>query len=294
MASHLSQTGVDFDQAKAHLDRAFNEALFMHYHWPTLADRLTPLAQFCAGVAYLADILPPEMIREAKANLVPPDASAIEKGVEADEAYRRMAQTYDQPGNPLIAVEQPHMLELIASLEGKTVADVCCVTGRYSRYALSKNASVVHGVDFSPAMLGVAAEYARREPRLVFAQAAVDSIPLASGRYDMAICALALEHVPSVVNPIAEMARLLKPGGTLILSDYHPTLMMLGTRSGTRNYVHRVQDYFAAMTASGLCVTDLREPVVGELPAEFRVRMAHFVRTYAHIPFVLILKATRN
>jgi SAM-dependent methyltransferase len=75
--------------------------------------------------------------------------------------YRFWAETYDQPGNPLIEVEQPVAREILGRLVPGSALDAACGTGRHAEY-LTGVGHRVTGVDSSPDML---ARARRRVPQ---------------------------------------------------------------------------------------------------------------------------------
>jgi ubiquinone/menaquinone biosynthesis C-methylase UbiE len=96
-----------------------------------------------------------------------------------------------------------------------TLVDVGCGTGRYLRQLADQfNHSI--GVDVSERMLAIASQYASGR-RLLRAEAT--SLPLPSSSADLVLSTRVLSHVRRPEQAIAEMARVLRPGGLLILSD---------------------------------------------------------------------------
>ena len=83
----------------------------------------------------------------------------------------------------------------------------------------------VVGIDPSEAMLGRAR--AKGLPA-TFEVGAFDGLPVASDSVDLATCALALTHVPDLGPAIAEIARVVRPGGRVVLSDVHPIAVATG------------------------------------------------------------------
>ncbi len=55
------------------------------------------------------------------------------------------------------------------------------------------------------------------------------SLPVPDDAVDLVTNALALTHVPDLMPAYAEFARVLRPGGDLIISDVHPELVLLGS-----------------------------------------------------------------
>jgi malonyl-CoA O-methyltransferase len=284
----------DLDRIRFLVNNAFCIALYVRHHWASLPDRLYYLALLGNHLDVLNLTLPPELVQEIKNTVDPLEGLSVPKEVEVLEAYQNWASTYDQGFNPVIFVEEPHVQQLLGNLKGKYVADIGCGTGRHSRYAIQQGAAVVHGVDFSNAMLKVAQGHAAHLDNMFVAQGKIEALPLASGAYDVAVCALALEHVADFSSAIHELARLLKPGGTLVISDYHPTLIMIGHRSGLRNYVHYFQDYVTLLIEAGLHITAVREPKVSDLPESFPRLNTSFAKLLAHMPFVIIFQAQKQ
>jgi ubiquinone/menaquinone biosynthesis C-methylase UbiE len=81
--------------------------------------------------------------------------------------------------------------------------------------------AVVTGVDISPEMLAQASDRARRLGRPVdLSIADAQALPFEAETFDSVVCALALCSIPDPAKAIAEMKRVLVPGGHLILIDH--------------------------------------------------------------------------
>jgi SAM-dependent methyltransferase len=61
----------------------------------------------------------------------------------------------------------------------------------------------------------------QRVPDGEFHVAELDRLPLPDDSADVIVCALALVHVPRLQPVLAEFARVLRPGGDLVISDVH-------------------------------------------------------------------------
>ncbi len=101
---------------------------------------------------------------------------------------------------------------------GAIVADVGTGTG-FVAAGLAPLAAKVYGFDFSPAMLDVARRNLALFPNVELRQASGDRLPLPGGTLDGVFANMYLHHAPQPPQAIREMARLLKPGGVLCLTD---------------------------------------------------------------------------
>jgi ubiquinone/menaquinone biosynthesis C-methylase UbiE len=105
--------------------------------------------------------------------------------------------------------------------EGWTVGDLGCGTGQVSA-SLAPFVRRVVAVDDSPAMLAAARERLRGTENVEVRRGEVESLPIADGELDAAVLFLVLHFVPEPARSLAEVARVLKPGGRLLLVDMTP------------------------------------------------------------------------
>jgi ubiquinone/menaquinone biosynthesis C-methylase UbiE len=205
------------------------------------------------------------------ATLAPSDDRLVKVigGTERDVSagYERWAPLYDAPGNPLIAHEEPAVHEMLAAWPvPQRVLDAACGTGRHTVHLAALGHDVT-GVDASPAML---AEAAAKSSALTLVEARIDALPFATGEFDAAVCALLFDHLPRIDHAIGELARVVRPGGRLLISNIHPTMALVGANAAfrdvngdpnyMRSYHHPVSSYFDAFRTHGLTVLDCREP----------------------------------
>jgi len=181
------------------------------------------------------------------------------------EGYREWSSTYDGPGNPIIQLEAPTVEAIFAEVEPGAALDAACGTGRHAA-ALDRLGHRVIGVDSSAAMLDRARA---RVPAADFRHGELESLPLESGTIDLAVCALALTHFADPGRAIAELARVVRPGGRVIISDVHPCFVALGTQAFYRddsgraayvsNSVHWHGVYLSSFRAAGLSLRACRD-----------------------------------
>jgi hypothetical protein len=89
----------------------------------------------------------------------PFDEDVLGKPLELRAGYTRWATVYDLPGNPVIDHEEPVVWDLLDSLEGSSVLDAACGTGRHLERLVRAGRHTI-GVDVTPAMLARARQRA--------------------------------------------------------------------------------------------------------------------------------------
>ena len=100
---------------------------------------------------------------------------------------------------------------------GAIVADVGTGTGFLAEAALNAGARVI-GIDMSEGMLDQArSRFAGRDFEARAGD--IDTLPLATDEADAVLANMVLHHAPDPSHAIREMARALKPGGTLVITD---------------------------------------------------------------------------
>jgi SAM-dependent methyltransferase len=125
----------------------------------------------------------------------------------------------------------------------------------------------VIGVDSSPEMLAVARA---KLPEGDWRTGDLHDLPVADAEADLVVCALALTHVPDLTPIFAEFARVLRPGGHLIVSDARSLVegigrpMLVRDARGhaalMRSSDHRTSAYLAAALPLGFAVRACLEP----------------------------------
>jgi len=182
------------------------------------------------------------------------------------EGYRVWSRTYDRPGNGLFGYEEPIMHAILDPLPPGVALDAACGTGRYAEYLAARGHRVI-GVDGSVDML----DHARaRVPQAEFHHAELHRLPLPDDHVDLVVCALAFSHLPDLRPVISEFARLLRPGGHLVISDVHYEQVSLSLPPRVRTsdgrpallptYRHRASDYLTAALPLGFQVRRCDEP----------------------------------
>ncbi len=193
--------------------------------------------------------------------------------VPTREGYDRWAAFYDSDPNPLVAVEGPFVERLLGGVRGLSVLDLGCGTGRHTARLAAAGATVT-AVDFSPGML----ERARRKagPGATFlAHDLADPLPFPAASFDRVLCGLVLDHVANLGLAFAEMRRVCRPAGLVVVSAFHPAMMLRGVQARFRDpdtgeeirpasYPHQISDYVLAAARAGFAFDHLSEHAVDE------------------------------
>ncbi|HEX4223917.1 MAG TPA: class I SAM-dependent methyltransferase [Pseudonocardiaceae bacterium] len=242
-----------------------------------------------------------QRIAEIRRLLTDDEFTAGEPVTESDSAtgYRLWSVNYDEPGNQLIAMEQPAVWALLDAGKPGDALDAACGTGRHTRHLVELGHRVT-GVDLTPEMLVIAE---KSVPQADFRVADLLDLPFDDAAFDLVVCGLALAHLPDLTAAVAELGRVLRPGGRLITSSVHPFQAQLdwnapfkdaeGNRGFVREHRHGHADYISAFTAAGLTVRGCLEPTIGmtEISAKRRAHQ-HIpdatVAAYLGLPAVLV------
>jgi malonyl-CoA O-methyltransferase len=217
--------------------------------------------------------------------------------ISVPEGYERWAPSYPQePGNPLMRAEQELMLQCFPAVTGRCVLDLACGSGRYVRLLHAAGAAPIVALDASPGML-------RRVSGAARVCASMARLPFGARAFDVVVSGLAIGHAADIGAWMAEVARVLKPGGTCLYSDFHPQAAQAGlTRSFTdderRSYTlphftHALAAQRAAAAAAGLVVATAREVRVGiELTESFDGSQGFYER-WPGLPLVLVVRVDK-
>ena len=142
---------------------------------------------------------------------------------------------------------------------GAAILDVGCGTGVVARrLAAANGGGRIVGLDATPAMLEVARAAAAREGRAIeWRQGVAERLPFAEAEFDLVTCQFALMFFTDRAAALAEMARVLRPGGRLAVSVFqpigrHPFYVALDRAIRTRLGASGVAEIFALGDAAAL------------------------------------------
>jgi SAM-dependent methyltransferase len=130
--------------------------------------------------------------------------------------------------------ERPEMLRLAGDVSGHRIFDAGCGSGPLTA-ALRARGAVVTGLDASAAMVDLARQRLGEDADLHVADLGAP-LPFADAEFDDVVASLVLHYLEDWAGPLAEVRRVLKPGGRLIVSVIHPSVYAI---------VYPEADYFA-------------------------------------------------
>lgn len=218
--------------------------------------------------------------------------------VDVGSGYARWSQIYDRPGNPLVESEAPVVRAMLDTFEADPLLDAACGTGRHLAYLAHKGHRVI-GVDVVPQMIDKARE---KVPHADFRLGDLTALPVENGEVGGLVCGLALEHVDHLGIAYAEFARVVAPGGGVVISTMHPVLRSVfgwgawfiddQGKTDIPTFDHQLADHLNAAAAAGLVVRRCEEPIAtsSALPsdASLATRIA-----YSGMPMILALQFER-
>jgi SAM-dependent methyltransferase len=112
-------------------------------------------------------------------------------------------------------VLDPVMLARVSETAPKTALDVGCGEGRFCRLLTARGIAAT-GVDPTIALIALARA---ADPAGRYAEARAEALPFADAAFDLVVSYLSLIDIPDFERGISEMARVLKPGGALLIAN---------------------------------------------------------------------------
>jgi len=175
---------------------------------------------------------------------------AISKTENPDAAYDLWAADYDsQPDNMMLAWDEEIFSNLINNMDlhNKIIADIGCGTGRHWNKILERKPKRLIGFDVSEGMLKMLKE---KFPMAETRHLKNDQLEeLENESCDIIFSTLTIAHIENAEKALHEWNRILRSGGEIIITDFHPTALAKGGKRtfnhngktiAVKNYVHSI------------------------------------------------------
>jgi len=146
--------------------------------------------------------------------------------------FDRWAQVYDAQRNPLLMLEERKATPLLPVISGGNVLDIGCGTGRWLTQLEALDPASLTGIDCSISMLERAREKVRSTTKLVHGDCSV--LPGDDTSYSFVMASFLISYIEDLHGFARECARVLRPDGSILISDMHPTTAV--ERGWTRSF----------------------------------------------------------
>ena len=186
-----------------------------------------------------------------------PDGNVAEGDVK--QAYDRWHEEIsdrepeDGSGSPWHVMAKPHLQDI----QGKRVLEIGCGRGGFSKYLLEQGAHLT-AADFSSAAIDITRRLLQDAPGCETLVADIQAIPYPDNYFDTVISLETLEHVPDPDKGLAELIRVVKPGGKIVIT--------------TPNYFGLQGLYRSYRELTGRPFTEVGQPINNPLKVKDRVR----------------------
>jgi SAM-dependent methyltransferase len=210
------------------------------------------------------------------------------------DRYDTWAPVYPpEAHNPLMHAEQAAVTRYLTGAPRARVLDAGAGTGRYTPALRQSGAALVVSCDWSQAMLRGQTQAAAR------VCADVRRLPFGDATFDLVNASLVAGDLPDLGGWIAELARVLVPGGRVVYSDFHPewqrhgwqrTFRDVAGRMVTLPYVpHSLEAHHQAWSSAGLRLLGMQEVSVAPPRRRFDWRR----RPSPEVPALLVVAVAR-
>lgn len=138
------------------------------------------------------------------------DASRLSGAYDDWHAHLEGAGESDDPWHQLV---RKHL----GRIDGSTVLEIGCGRGGFARWLTGQRPQMLVASDFSPTAVAMASRTVAGLP-CDFVVTDIQSLPHPRSAFDVVISCETIEHVPDPRAAVVELARVLRPGGRLLLT----------------------------------------------------------------------------
>lgn len=229
------------------------------------------------------------------------------------EVYRRLADTYARVSvdNPVNAhYDRPTIIRLAGDLQDKRVLELGCAAGLLTEQLADGGADVL-AVDREPRLVEHATERLAGRAQIAVVDLEEPFDDVLTGSVNVVVASLVLHYIEDWAPLLAEIHRVLVPGGVLVFSVHHPITgwnRSEGTDYHRTELVNEEWDWdgqhvtatmfrrplsaiFGPLRAAGFAVDVVDEPFPHDLPHDMDARMRVALTT---TPVFLFVRAVRE
>jgi ubiquinone/menaquinone biosynthesis C-methylase UbiE len=140
---------------------------------------------------------------------------------ELRRRYDRLANGYDQRWRRYITGILTFLKSWVSIPPRAAVLDIGCGTAEFERLVLQEHPEQrMVGVDVSEKMLELARQKCEAYPNVTFCNASASALPFPDHQFDVVVSASALHYFQEPDASLAEMRRVVKPGGSVVILDW--------------------------------------------------------------------------
>ena len=135
--------------------------------------------------------------------------------------YDNLAKIYDWRWRQYLTDTLSFLVNWANVSSAAAVLDVGCGTGELARLLLEQNPhQAIVGIDISEEMLVQARQKLRNVEQVTFEQASASALPIPDNTFEVVVSANAFHYFPEPKEALAEMRRVLKPDGKIVILDW--------------------------------------------------------------------------
>jgi ubiquinone/menaquinone biosynthesis C-methylase UbiE len=199
---------------------------------------------------------------------------ATRPDLDAERAYDMWSDSYDrQRGNLMLDLDELIFAKLIEGMDlaNKKIADIGCGTGRHWQKIYAKKPKLLMGFDVSEGML----QHLKKKYPTAMVVQSIDNLLSnePDGSIDCIVSTLTIAHIKNIEEAILHWCRVLKKGGDLVITDFHPGMLARGGRRSfshagkslaVLNYIHPLHQVKNIFARHGLKVIEQSEKWIDE------------------------------